>query len=116
MNKIDTMSVNAIQIVLSAEPAIQKEQKSGHPGLPLGDPPMAYELWTRHMNHNPARSTVAKPRPFPSYPADTGSIPVILFASICFGHGDLKKEDLMEFRQLGSLTTRSSGVPSHRRR
>ena len=51
MNKIDTMSVNAIR-VLSAD-AIQKA-KSGHPGLPLGAAPMAYELWTRHMNHNPA--------------------------------------------------------------
>ena len=45
MNKIDTMSVNAIR-VLSAD-AIQKA-KSGHPGLPLGAAPMAYELWTRH--------------------------------------------------------------------
>ena len=52
MNKIDTMSVNAIR-VLSAD-AIQKA-KSGHPGLPLGAAPMAYELWTRHMNHNPAQ-------------------------------------------------------------
>ena len=59
MNKIDTMSVNAIR-VLSAD-AIQKA-KSGHPGLPLGAAPMAYELWTRHMNQT---ATVS------SYPADT---------------------------------------------
>ena len=51
MNTIDTMSVNAIR-VLSAD-AIQKA-KSGHPGLPLGSAPAAYELWMNHMNHNPA--------------------------------------------------------------
>ncbi len=45
------VSVNAIR-VLSAD-AIQKA-KSGHPGLPLGAAPAAYELWSRHMNHNPA--------------------------------------------------------------
>ena len=52
MKNIEELSVNTIR-VLSAE-AIQKA-KSGHPGLPLGAAPMAYELWTNHMNHNPAR-------------------------------------------------------------
>ena len=51
MNTIDNLAINSIRI-LSAD-AIQKA-KSGHPGLPLGAAPMAYELWTRHMNHNPA--------------------------------------------------------------
>ena len=40
MKNVDEMSVNAIR-VLSAE-AIQKA-KSGHPGLPLGAAPTAYE-------------------------------------------------------------------------
>ena len=48
---IEEMSVNAIR-VLSAD-AIQKAN-SGHPGLPLGTAPTAYELWTNHMNYNPA--------------------------------------------------------------
>ena len=34
-----------------AADAIQKAN-SGHPGLPLGSAPMAYELWANHMNHN----------------------------------------------------------------
>ena len=51
MNHIDNLSINAIR-VLSAD-AIQKA-KSGHPGLPLGAAPIAYELWAHHMNHNPA--------------------------------------------------------------
>ena len=99
MNKIDTMSVNAIR-VLSAD-AIQKA-KSGHPGLPLGAAPMAYELWTRHMNHNPAD---------PQWPnrdrfiLSGGHGSMLLYSLLhLFGYGDLKKEDLMNFRQLGSKT------------
>lgn len=49
MSTIDTTCVNAIR-VLSAD-AIQKAN-SGHPGLPLGAAPIAYELWANHMNHN----------------------------------------------------------------
>ena len=106
MNKIDTMSVNAIR-VLSAD-AIQKA-KSGHPGLPLGAAPMAYELWTRHMNHNPAD---------PQWPnrdrfiLSGGHGSMLLYSLLhLFGYGDLKKEDLMNFRQLGSLTP---GHPEYR--
>ena len=51
MSNIDIMSVNAIR-VLSAD-GVQKAN-SGHPGLPLGAAPMAYELWAKHMKHNPA--------------------------------------------------------------
>ena len=46
MNQIDNLSINAIR-VLSAD-AIQKA-KSGHPGLPLGAAPIAYELWAHNM-------------------------------------------------------------------
>ncbi|MDF1615982.1 transketolase [Petrocella sp. FN5] len=49
MKEIDTLLINSIRI-LSAE-AVQKAN-SGHPGLPMGAAPMAYELWANHMNHN----------------------------------------------------------------
>jgi len=98
MNKIDKLSVNAIR-VLSAD-AIQKAN-SGHPGLPLGCASMAYELWANHMNHNPAD---------PNWPnrdrfvLSGGHGSMLLYSLLhLFGYG-LTKEDIMNFRQLDSLT------------
>ena len=99
MNNLEQMSVNAIR-VLSAD-AIQKAN-SGHPGLPLGCAPMAYELWANHMNHNPAN---------PQWPnrdrfiLSGGHGSMLLYSLLhLFGYGNLSKEDLMNFRQLGSKT------------
>ena len=106
MKNIDTLSVNAIR-VLSAD-AIQKA-KSGHPGLPLGSAAMAYELWAHHMNHNPAD---------PQWPnrdrfiLSGGHGSMLLYSLLhLFGYGNLSKEDLMQFRQMGSLTP---GHPEYR--
>lgn len=98
MKPIDTMSVNSIRI-LSAD-AIQKA-KSGHPGLPLGSAPAAYELWANHMNHNPANpSWVNRDR----FVLSGGHGSMLLYSLLhLFGYG-LTKEDLMNFRQVGSLT------------
>ncbi|WKA53445.1 transketolase [Planococcus shixiaomingii] len=48
--KADQLAVTTIR-TLSID-AIEKAN-SGHPGLPMGAAPMAYTLWTKHMNHNP---------------------------------------------------------------
>ena len=56
MSNIDIKSINTIR-VLSAD-GIEKA-KSGHPGLPLGSAPIAYELFTHHMKHNPKNPTWA---------------------------------------------------------
>lgn len=106
MSNIDTMSVNAIR-VLSAD-AIQKAN-SGHPGLPLGCAPMAYELWMNHMNHNPADPDWANRDRFV---LSGGHGSMLLYSMLhLFGYGDLSKEDLMQFRQMGSLTP---GHPEYR--
>lgn len=99
MNTIDNLSVNAIR-VLSAD-AIQKAN-SGHPGLPLGAAPMAYELWTRHLKHNPANPDwVDRDR----FVLSGGHGSMLLYSLLhLFGYGNLSKEDLANFRQLDSLT------------
>ncbi len=99
MNEIDTMSVNAIR-VLSAD-AIQKAN-SGHPGLPLGAAPMAYELWTRHMNHNPVNPEWKNRDRFV---LSGGHGSMLLYSLLhLFGYGNLSVDDIAQFRQLGSLT------------
>lgn len=98
MRAIDTMSVNSIR-VLSAD-AIQKAN-SGHPGLPLGSAPAAYELWANHMNHNPANPSWANRDRFV---LSGGHGSMLLYSLLhLFGYG-LTKEDIMNFRQVGSLT------------
>lgn len=99
MNQIDTLSINAIRI-LSAD-AIQKAN-SGHPGLPLGCAPAAYELWAKHMNHNPANPDWTNRDRFI---LSGGHGSMLLYSLLhLFGYGNLSKEDLMNFRQLGSKT------------
>lgn len=104
-SNIDTMSVNAIRVL--AADAVQKA-KSGHPGLPLGCAAVAYELWAKEMKHNPAN---------PDWPdrdrfiLSGGHGSTLLYSLLhLFGYG-LKKEDLMQFRQLDSLTP---GHPEYR--
>lgn len=106
MNReIETKAVNAIR-VLSAD-AIQKA-RSGHPGLPLGAAAMAYELWAHHMKIDPAMPDWADRDRFV---LSGGHGSMLLYSLLhLFGYG-LKKEDLAEFRQFGSLTP---GHPEYR--
>ena len=95
---LDQLSVNAIRVL--AADAVQKAN-SGHPGLPLGCAAIGYELWGNQMNHNPAN---------PKWPnrdrfiLSGGHGSTLLYSLLhLFGYG-LTKEDLMNFRQLDSLT------------
>ena len=95
---IDAMSVNAIR-VLSAD-AIQKAN-SGHPGLPLGAAPAAYELWAHHMKHNAKNPKWADRDRFV---LSGGHGSMLLYSLLhLFGYG-LTLDDLKNFRQDGSLT------------
>ncbi len=98
MNHLDQMTVNAIR-VLSAD-GIQKA-KSGHPGLPLGAAPAAFELWARHMKINPADAEwINRDR----FVLSGGHGSMLLYSLLhLFGYG-LTVDDLKQFRQLGSLT------------
>ena len=99
MSNIDIKSVNTIR-VLSAD-GIEKA-KSGHPGLPLGAAPIAYELFAHHMKHNP-KNPDWKNRDRFILSAGHGSM--LLYSLFhLFGYGDLSLDDLKSFRQLDSKT------------
>lgn len=99
MTNIDEMSINAIR-VLSAD-AIQKAN-SGHPGLPLGTAPTAYELWTNHMNYNPADPKWENRDRFVLSGGHGSMLLYSLFHLL--GIGNLSLDDVKNFRQMGSKT------------
>ena len=98
MSNIDTKCVNAIRVL--AADAIQKA-KSGHPGLPLGSAPMAYELWANHMNHNAKDPKWANRDRFI---LSGGHGSTLLYSLLHFYGYGLTMDDMKEFRQMGSLT------------
>ncbi len=98
MKEIDQLTINTIRI-LSAE-SVQKAN-SGHPGLPLGAAPMAYELWAKHMKHNSENPNWFDRDRF-ILSAGHGSM--LLYSLLhLFGYG-LTIEDLKQFRQFDSKT------------
>lgn len=96
--RMDDRAVAAIR-VLSIE-GVEKA-RSGHPGLPLGAAPMAYELWAHHMNHNPRNPKWLNRDRF-VLSAGHGSMLIYSLLHL-FGYG-LDKADLASFRQWGSVT------------
>ncbi|MBQ9081476.1 MAG: transketolase, partial [Clostridia bacterium] len=92
------LTVNALR-ALSAD-AIQKAN-SGHPGMPLGAAPVAYALFQQHLKFN-AKNLKWDNRDRFILSAGHGSALLYSLFHI-YGMG-ISKEDLMNFRQLGSLT------------
>lgn len=95
---IDALAVTTIR-TLSID-AIEKA-KSGHPGMPMGAAPMAYALWTRHMNHNPKNPDWFNRDRF-VLSAGHGSM--LLYSLLHLSGYDVSMEDIKEFRQWGSKT------------
>lgn len=97
-NVIEQKSINAIR-TLSID-AIEKAN-SGHPGLPMGAAPMAYTLWTEHMNHNPKSSKWFNRDRF-VLSAGHGSM--LLYSLLHLSGYDVTIDDLKNFRQWDSRT------------
>ena len=98
MDKTTRNAINAARVL--AVEAIQKAN-SGHPGLPLGAAPAAYALFARQMNHCPKNPSFFNRDRF-VLSAGHGS--ALLYSLLhLFGYG-ITKEDLMQFRALGSRT------------
>lgn len=103
-NEKDQLAIDTIR-VLSID-AIEKAN-SGHPGLPMGAAPMAYTLWTRHLNFNPQSKDFFNRDRF-ILSAGHGSA---LLYSLLHVSGSLELEELKQFRQWGSKTP---GHPEYR--
>ncbi|MGV6971054.1 transketolase [Bacillus halotolerans] len=98
MDTIEKKSVATIR-TLSID-AIEKAN-SGHPGMPMGAAPMAYTLWTKFMNVNPANPGWFNRDRF-VLSAGHGS--ALLYSMLHLSGYDLSIEDLKGFRQWGSKT------------
>lgn len=95
---VEQKSVDTIRI-LSAE-AIERA-KSGHPGICMGAAPIGYELFAEHLNFS-FRNPKWENRDRFVLSAGHGSM--LLYSLLhLFGY-DVTKEDLINFRQLGSRT------------
>jgi transketolase len=95
---IEALSINTIR-TLSID-AVDKAN-SGHPGMPMGSAPMAYELWSKFMNHNPANPKwINRDR----FVLSAGHGSMLLYSLLHLSGYDLPLEELKNFRQWGSLT------------
>ncbi|MCY0869814.1 MAG: transketolase, partial [Firmicutes bacterium] len=74
---------------------------SGHPGLPMGAAPMAYALWAHHLTHNPKN-----PEWFnrDRFVLSAGHGSALLYSLLHMAGFNVTKDDLREFRKLGSRT------------
>ncbi|MFD1030921.1 transketolase [Metaplanococcus flavidus] len=97
-NHTDQLAVTTIR-TLSID-AIEKAN-SGHPGLPMGAAPMAYTLWTKHMNHNPKNPDWFNRDRF-VLSAGHGSM--LLYSLLHLSGYGLELEEIKNFRQWDSKT------------
>jgi transketolase len=94
--QLDELAINTIR-TLSMD-AVEKA-KSGHPGAPMALAPLAYLLYTRVMNHNPANPDWFDRDRFV---LSAGHASMLLYASLYLSGYGLTLDDLKRFRQLGS--------------
>ncbi|KEP31061.1 transketolase [Bacillus safensis] len=98
METIELKSIATIRI-LSID-AIEKAN-SGHPGMPMGAAPMAYALWTNHLNVSPQNPNWFNRDRF-VLSAGHGSM--LLYSMLHLSGYNLSIDDLKQFRQWGSKT------------
>src|SRR5580698_8478661 len=98
MSELDQLSINALRFL--AVDAVDKA-KSGHPGAPLGDAPIAYLLFHKYMRHNPKNSHWSNRDRFV---LSNGHASALLYGVLHLSGYDVTIADLQQFRQYGSRT------------
>jgi transketolase len=98
MSELDVVSINTLRFL--AVDAVEKA-KSGHPGAPLGDAPIAYLLFHKLMRHNPAHAEWSDRDRFV---LSNGHASAMLYATLYLSGYKVSMEDLQQFRQWGSIT------------
>ncbi|MCH8812364.1 MAG: transketolase [Gemmatimonadetes bacterium] len=96
--ELDRLCIDAVRVL--AMDAVQKA-KSGHPGTPMALAPLGYLLWTRHLRHNPADPAWADRDRFV---LSVGHASMLLYSLLHLTGYDLSMEEIVNFRQWGSLT------------
>ncbi len=96
--QLDELCINTLRFL--AVDAVQQAD-SGHPGLPLGAAPMAYVLWTRFLDHNPAN-----PQWFDRdrFVLSAGHGSALLYSLLHLTGYAVPMEQMKQFRQWGSIT------------
>ena len=90
IDTIRTLSIDAVETA-----------KSGHPGAPMGCAPMAYILWSKFLNHNPADPTwINRDR----FILSNGHASALLYSILHLAGYDISLEDIKNFRQWESKT------------
>ena len=96
--QLDQLCINTIRTL--AMDGVQKA-KSGHPGMPMGMASVAYVLWTKHLNHNPANMHWQNRDRFI---LSGGHGSMLLYSLLYLTGYKVTLDDLKSFRQLGSKT------------
>jgi transketolase len=97
-NTLDELCVNTIRML--AVDAVQKAN-SGHPGMPMGDAPMAYVLWSKFLKHNPKNP---KWHNRDRFVLSAGHGSMLLYSLLHLTGHAISLDDIKNFRQWESRT------------
>ncbi|MEE8524874.1 MAG: transketolase [Thermoanaerobaculia bacterium] len=101
---VDQITINTIRML-----AVDMVEAAGcgHPGAPMGQAALAYQLWTRHLRFDP---TAAEWPDRDRFVLSCGHASALIYAMLHLAGYDLPMAELKSFRQLGSKTP---GHPEH---
>ncbi len=104
LSDTDQLAINTLRF-LAVD--MVEQARSGHPGAPMGQAAMAYQLWSEHLRFDPEH---------PDWPnrdrfvLSCGHASALIYGLLHLAGYDLPLEELRDFRQLGS---RTAGHPEY---